>query len=163
MRFAYADPPYLGQGKRYNHPEAKIYDDIQTHQRLIERLCAEYPDGWAMSASSPSLFDLIPLLPKSSRILSWVKPFAIFKPGVGLAYTWEPVILNGGRKITRQERTVKDHLIESITLKKGLCGAKPPRFCEWVLQALNAKPGDTVDDLFPGTGIFTQVWQEKSK
>jgi hypothetical protein len=31
----------------------------------------------------------------------WVKPFAAFKPNVGLAYTWEPVILRGGRRIGR--------------------------------------------------------------
>lgn len=86
--------------------------------------------------------------------MAWVKPFAAFKPGVGLAYTWEPVILRGGHRITRQEPTVKDHVIESITLKKGLTGAKPERFCDWILSALGYTEGDTLDDLFPGTGVM---------
>lgn len=157
MKFAYADPPYLGCGKRYDHPEALKWNTVEAHNDLIQRLVSEYPDGWAMSASSPSLAALLPLCPKDVRVLAWVKPFAAFKPGVGLAYTWEPVIFRGGRKIDRKTLTVKDHVIESITLKKGLCGAKPVRFCEWILRAFNYQPGDIVDDLFPGTGIFTQT------
>ena len=51
----------------------------------------------------------------------------------------------------------RDHLAESITLKKGLTGAKPERFCRWVLDLLGWKPGDEVDDLFPGTGVFERV------
>jgi len=160
MRFAYADPPYLGCAKRYDHPEAGIWDTVQAHQDLIEKLVSEYPDGWALSASSPSLRTLLSLCPESVRVLAWVKPFSIFKPGVGLAYTWEPVIFYGGRKISRKQPTVKDHLVCNITLKKGLCGAKPSAFCEWVLRCLNYQPGDTVDDLFPGTGIFGKVLNE---
>jgi hypothetical protein len=57
VKFAYADPPYLGCGKLYakHHPEALIWDDPETHRRLIERLVDEYPDGWAMSLHVPSL------------------------------------------------------------------------------------------------------------
>lgn len=166
MRFAYADPPYLGQGKRLygkHHPEAAIWDSLDAHKDLIDRLSLDYPDGWAMSASSPSLRAILPLCPDDVRIMSWVKPFSIFKPGVGLAYTWEPVIIRGGRKITRVEPTVKDHLIESITLKKGLTGAKPMRFCDWVLRALNMVPGDTLDDMFPGTGIMAKAIEARTR
>lgn len=162
MKFAYADPPYFGQGKKLYgklHPEAACWDDILAHRNLIERLKEDYPDGWAMSLSSPSLAAILPLCPPDVRVLAWVKPFAVFKPNIGFAYTWEPVIFRGGRKITRQEQTVKDHLIESIALKKGLVGAKPPRFCAWVLSALNVKPGDTLDDIFPGTGIMREVFE----
>ena len=47
MRFAYADPPYLGCGSRYieHHPNAMIWDDPEEHRRLIERLCDDLPDG----------------------------------------------------------------------------------------------------------------------
>jgi hypothetical protein len=55
MRFAYADPPYLGKcGKFYghNHPDGRCWDDLATHEFLVKRLEAEYPDGWALSLSA---------------------------------------------------------------------------------------------------------------
>lgn len=57
MRFAYADPPYLGCGSLYAkyHPDALIWDDPETHRKLIQRLVDEYPDGWALSASNLDL------------------------------------------------------------------------------------------------------------
>jgi len=159
MRVAYADPPYLGCGKLYadKHPNALDWDSVGTHQALIERLVDEYPDGWAMSLHSPSLRTLLPMCPPWVRVAAWVKPFAVFKPGVGVAYAWEPVIFSGGRSRTRQQPTVRDWLAESITLRKGLTGAKPAAFCRWVLEVLNVEPGDQVDDLFPGTGIMGAV------
>ncbi len=159
MRFAYADPPYLGMAKLYadRHPEAMIWDDPGTHRALIERLCDEYADGWALSLHVPSLRTILPMCPEDIRVAIWVKPFASFKPGVTRAWTWEPVIFFGGRSIPRSEPTWRDHIIEPITLRKGLAGAKPWRFCEWVLDGLNYQPGDTLDDLFLGTGIMGRV------
>jgi hypothetical protein len=86
--------------------------------------------------------------------MAWVKPFAIFKPGVGVAYAWEPVIVRGGRKRTRRQPTVRDWVSVNITLRKGLVGAKPLAFCQWLLDVLNVEVGDTLDDLYPGTGIM---------
>jgi hypothetical protein len=43
-------------------------------------------------------------------------------------------------------------------LRKGLTGAKPPKVCEWIIKLLGAQQGDTFDDIFPGTGIFSTVW-----
>jgi hypothetical protein len=37
-------------------------------------------------------------------------------------------------------------------MKKGLVGAKPDVFNNWVLDLLNFKHGDTLDDLFTGSG-----------
>lgn len=155
MKFAYADPPYLGCGHLYreDHPEAHLWDDPETHRRLIERLQDEYPDGWAMSASVPSLITLFPMLPEQHRVCAWVKPFAVFKPNVGIAYAWEPVVLVGGRRRTREQRTVRDWFSCEITLQKGLVGAKPPPVIHWILDLLNVQRGDAVDDLFPGTGV----------
>lgn len=157
MKFAYADPPYLGCSMRYysDHPEAAVYDTVEGHRLLIERLQDEYSDGWALSMTSGNLHDLLPLCPKEARICAWVKPFAIFKPNVGLAYAWEPVILMGGRKITREQNTVRDWVSANITLKKGLTGAKPKDFCVWVAAALNYQHGDTLDEIFPGTAPLT--------
>lgn len=168
MRFAYADPPYLGLGTKLygDHPEAAEFDTVDGHARLLARLCAEFPDGWALSLSSPSLRVLLPLCPPDVRVAAWVKPFSAFKRGVRPAYAWEPVIFRGGRNPPRvphpppakggAQTTPKDFIAESITLKKGLTGAKPARFCDWVLDLLNVAPEDEVVDLFPGTGIFTE-------
>ena len=154
MRFAYADPPYLNCGALYakHHPNAMDWDDPEVHRRLISRLVDEYSDGWAMSASSPSLRTVLPMCPEKARMLAWVKPFCSFKPGVGLAYAWEPVIFVGGRRRKRDQDTVRDWMAASITLQRGLTGAKPAAFVQWLLDALNVEPSDVVDDLFPGTG-----------
>ena len=160
MRFAFADPPYLGCGSLYRdtHDEADIWDNADTHRALVERLSAEYPDGWAMCLSSPSLRTILPMCPEDCRVASWVKPFAVFKPNVNPAYAWEPVIWRGGRRGDRQRATVRDWFAKEITLKRGLVGAKPEAFCRWVLDLLGFDPvADTVDDLFPGTGIMGRV------
>ncbi len=163
MRFAYADPPYLGCGKRYvaHHPDALAWDRPETHGALVERLCSEYPDGWAMSLSTPSLRTILPMCPDDARVAAWVKPFAIFKPNVNPAYTWEPVIFRGGRKFTRADTTVRDWVSANITLRRGLVGAKPRLFCSWLFDLLNIQDHDTFDDLFPGTGAVGAVWYER--
>lgn len=160
MRFAYADPPYLGMGKLYakHHPEAMVWDDPEEHRHLIDRLVWEYPDGWALSASTPSLKVLLPMCPENARVAAWTKPFAAYKRNVRVAYTWEPVIFWRGRISSKDGALVnRDFLAEPITMKKGLTGAKPERFCRWVLDLLGFKPGDEVDDLFPGTGVMGRV------
>jgi hypothetical protein len=117
-----------------------------------------FPDGWAMSASSTSLHKILPLCPSDVRVAAWVKPFAAFKRNVRVAYTWEPVIYRGGRLSSKEGALVnRDHLAEPITMKKGLTGAKPERFCRWVLDLLGFVPGDKVVDVFPGTGVFGRV------
>lgn len=163
MRFAYADPPYLGCGARYKeHSNWRDCDTIEWHAALINRLIDEYPDGWALSMGSNNLKALLPFVPDNHRIASWKKPFAVFKPNVNPAYTWEPVVFCGGRKGDRTRATVKDHLICNITLKKGLCGAKPQAFNEWVCELLGFIPReDTMDDLFPGTQGMTNYLEQR--
>jgi hypothetical protein len=162
MRFAFADPPYLGCGSLYakHHSEALAWDDPATHRDLFARLADEYADGWVMCCSSPSLQTLLPMAPAGSRVGGWFKTFASFKPNVNPAYAWEPIIFSGGRKRPRTEPTVRDWLACPITLRKGLTGAKPREFCRWVIQLLGAQRGDTFDDLFPGTGVFGEAWSE---
>ena len=151
MRFAYADPPYLGCGaSRYGFPE---WDNPERHRQLIAQMCDEFPDGWALSLHEPSLRVILPMCPEDCRTSPWVKPFASFKPNVNPAYAWEPVIWRGGRKRRdRTEPTVRDWHSENITLKKGLCGAKPPKFGGFIEGLLGARSADTIVDLFPGTG-----------
>ena len=148
MIFAYADPPYVGCANLY--PERTEVD----HPGLIRTLVDSYPDGWALSCSSPSLRYLLPLCPDDVRVMAWVKPFAVFKPHVGVAYAWEPVIVRGGRKRTREQPTLRDWFSHNITLKKGLVGAKPLMFCHWILDVMNYQLADELDDLYPGTRIM---------
>jgi hypothetical protein len=166
VRFAYADPVYLGMGKLYDahHDEARVWDQLEAHAELVRRLTTDYPDGWALSASAPSLRVMFGLVPAEARVCVWVKPFAAFKRNVRVAYTWEPVIVHGGRVSSKDgARPTRDHLAESITMQRGLPGAKPERFCSWVLDLLGWIPGDRVDDLYPGTDVMGRVVAERSQ
>jgi hypothetical protein len=161
VRFAYADPPYIGQArKHYAHdPRCAEVD----HAELVARL--ETFDGWAlsMSAAMYSLKEIIALAPDDSRMAAWVKPFASFKRGVAVAYTWEPVLFRTRRAWSRETATIKDHVIEpavgeSITLQRGLSGVKPERFNLWLFDLLGMTPADEFHDLFPGSGAVTDSW-----
>lgn len=160
VRFAYADPPYFGCCGLYqhHHPDGKCWDDLTTHVALIGRLETEFPDGWVMSASSPSLRHLLPICPEDVRVGAWVKPFASFKPNVNPAYAWEPVMWRGGRKRDRDVPTTRDWCSVGITLKKGLTGAKPFTFSYWIFDLLGMGPTDELVDLFPGSGLVTKAW-----
>lgn len=155
MRFAYADPPYIGQARKHYGKEATYAGEVD-HAQLVVSLAAY--DGWALSASSPSLRVVLPLCPPDTRIAAWVKPFAVFKPGVNPAYAWEPVLFRGGRKRERSEATTRDWVSAPITLRRGLAGAKPAAFCFWLFGLVGLQEGDELVDLFPGTGAVTAAW-----
>ena len=167
MKFAYADPPYLGCCRFYDHfhPDGRCWDDIDTHKLLVDRLITDYPDGWALSCHTPSLIRLGSMCPEDVRIGAWVKPFHIYKKGVRPAYSWEPVLYRGGRNKGHKPpekggkaTTPKDFVSANIMLKKGLTGAKPPVFSLWVLDLLNFQPDDQIDDLYSGTGGVAAAW-----
>lgn len=163
MRFAYADPPYLGCCHLYEHfhgDDGRCWDEPETHRLLVERLEREFPDGWAMSLSTPSLRTILPLCPDDARVGAWVKPFASFKPNVNPAYAWEPVIFRGGRKRDRTEQTARDWVSSPITLRKGLTGAKPAAFTHWILDLLGVRPDDQFVDLFPGSNSVGEAWEQ---
>jgi hypothetical protein len=170
MKFAYSDPPYYSCCSLYGHfhPDGLCWDDVETYRQHLATLQRDFPDGWALSASSPSLRVLLPLCPPDVRIAAWVKSFCAFKRGVRPAYAWEPVIFRGGRNPGNghshpppekggAQTTPKDFIVEPITLKKGLTGAKPEKVCRWILDLLNVQEGDEIVDLFPGTGIMGRV------
>jgi hypothetical protein len=177
LRFAYADSPYLGCCNLYGHHHEAPYgcwDEIDTHRVLIDYLMSEFPDGWALSASVPSLWQLLPLIPqKGTRICQWSKTFSAFKKGVRPAYAWEPVIVHGGRnphvgyphappERDGKQNTPKDFYEENgifapITLQKGLTGAKSEAVCLAILGWLNFQDGDELVDVFPGTESMTRA------
>ncbi len=45
------------------------------------------------------------------------------------------------------------------TLPSAVVGMKPPAFCEWIFRLLGALPGDTLDDLYPGSGLVGRSWR----
>lgn len=180
MRFAYADPPYLGRGEYYraHHPDAMAWNDPATHQALIERLQAEYPDGWAMSLSERSLRTILPMCPPEARTAAWISESPRYAGNfVAVRKHFEPLIFMGGRShadtgnraadyiLTKPERLpagTPRYIMHKGELRSGktFVGRKPRAFCRWIIQLLGARAGDRFDDLFPGTGAFTNAWRE---
>lgn len=162
MKFAYADPPYYRQGKRLygDHPEAAIWDSKQSHIDLITKLHDEYSDGWALSCNPADLHWLLPYAPEA-RVCAWAKTFHQIRPLCSIQYAWEPVIVNGGRKIKKRKPMVRDWLACARSMKKGLVGAKPDAFNDWILDLLGYQPKDQLDDLFPGTGGLAKAIERR--
>lgn len=145
MRLAYADPPYLGRGSYYGAPE---WDRIERHADLVAELAAF--DGWAMSLTSSSLRQILPLCPDDVRIGAWVRPQAEPIPNVRPIYAWEPVIFRGGRAAG----PVRDFVSCSSERTGAIVGAKPQAFCHWVLDLLGYTDGDELVDIYLGSGAM---------
>jgi len=158
----YADPPYPGQSKRHygDHPD---YAGEVDHRELLYRLDREY-DGWCLHTSAPALPELLTTVHlhgfKNVRVMAWVKPFAAFKRNVSVAYAWEPVLVKPARKPEVTGRMVmRDWFAESITMKRGLTGAKPERVCHWLFEVMGCAPDDELVDLYPGSGAVSRAWE----
>lgn len=166
LRFGFADPPYPGQAHRHygSHPDFAGEVD---HAALIERLMAEFADGWALCSGARMITDVVPLLPEGIRTLAWCKPMTPFKPGVSVQFGWEPVYLWGGRRRARLAPMIRDWLMLSpeqwsFTGNKpagAVIGMKPAAFCRWIFDCLGAREGDELVDLFPGSGAVRRAWQ----
>jgi hypothetical protein len=154
MKFTYADPPYFGNGrKRYApfHDNADQYDDKNAHIQLVTKLVDEYPDGWALSCNPKDLQWLLPSMPTDIRVCAWTKTFHQIRVNVSVQYAWEPVILRGGRDQRHRRPITRDWTSGVIAMRKGLPGAKPLYFFQWVTAMLGYEEGDIIDDIFPGT------------
>lgn len=161
VSLGYADPPYIGCAHLYKD-HADFAGEVD-HAALIKRLESEY-EGWVLHAAATpkSMAVLAPLIERieGARWCSWVKGFAAFKKNVSVAYAWEPVIIKPARKPVVSKRLVgRDWIQESITLKRGLTGAKPEAVCHWAFELLGARPEDELHDLFPGTGAVIKAWE----
>lgn len=155
MKFAYADPPYFGMGKKmYStwHPEAHLWDEQSTHLQLIVRLESEFPDGWALSCNPSDLRWLLPACPADCRVAAWCKTFHQIRP-TSTQFAWEPVIWRTTKKEPKRSPMVRDWLSCPRTNRKGVPGAKPLQFNLWVLELLCfSRDEDELIDLFPGSG-----------
>ena len=164
MRFAYADPPYLGNGRRRypEHPEAAVWDSKDAHLALVARLSSEYPDGWALSCNPSDLGWLLQACPEGTRVAAWTKTFHQIRPTT-TQYAWEPVLFHGGRKDPKRKPMVRDWHSCTATRGKGTIGAKPASFNAWILDLLAYDPSlDVLDDLFPGTNGMLEAIARRS-
>jgi len=150
LSVAYADPPYVGLARRY--PEKREVD----HQELIGRLAADFPDGWALSCKANSARELWPLCPPDTRLGVWVKTYAPAVMNVRPAYCWEGVLFRGGR-YTRNN-IERDWVMCPPTMNQIVLGTKPELFCFWIFRILGLQAGDTVADLYPGSGAVGKAW-----
>jgi hypothetical protein len=155
LRLAYADPPYPGTAARYYRDQPSYAGEVD-HGRLLEQL-AMY-DGWALSTSRRALGDVLSLCPRGVEICPWVKTHH-HAPARGPSNVHEYVVVKPAR---RRFPGVPDALVAAVAKGGGetLPGRKPVRFIHWVFGLLGALPGDSLDDLFPGTGIVTRCWRE---
>lgn len=160
MRFAYADPPYPGRAAKYYSDQPSFAGEVD-HAALIASLEASGYDGWALSTAADALRDILPLCPPGARVCPWVKPGSAPKSTNGIHNMWEPLIVVGGR----QEAPGKCDWIRAQPARFGgeLPGRKPIAFIAFLWRMLGAKPGDTLDDKFPGTGIVGRAWDNLSQ
>ncbi len=157
MRFAYADPPYLGMCGRYGHEHhgGGCWDDVETHRALIERLSAF--DGYVLSFHLPSLPTILPMLPDNARVMSWCKRGGNPFPAHPL-YAWEPVAIVGGNtKGGHRGYTPHDWLV--TTVDREFFGQKPQAFTMWILDCLGVSEDDEFTDLFYGSGAVTKAYE----
>jgi hypothetical protein len=155
MRFAYADPPYPGLARRYYGCEEV------DHAELLSRLTTGPYDGWALSTSSEALQDVWALCPAGTRLHVWINGPRKVKSYTAL-HAFEALLVFGGR--ARQVPVVED-LCDVLqwggrqhSHPGALIGMKPAAFCEWMFELLGAGSGDTLDDLFPGSGAVRRAW-----
>jgi hypothetical protein len=152
VKLCYADPPYPGRAHLYRgHPD---YAGEVDHETLIVKLQTEY-DGWALSTSAAALRDILPLCPPETRTLAWVKHT--------VTVSWEPLLVVSARK----PEGVRDWIqVEPDSYQwrekpdSYVIGQKPEAFCLWMFAWLGAEPGDTLDDLFPGSGNVARAWEK---
>jgi len=82
----------------------------------------------------------------------------------GRGVLFGPVIYCGGRQLIRdagESRRAGSIVCGAapVTTRPGrVIGAKPAAVCHWIFDLLGAAPGDTLDDLFPGSGAVTRAW-----
>lgn len=161
IRLGYADPPYPGLAERYyvDHPD---YAGEVDHQALIRRLVDGY-DGWALSTSAralPAILALCVAADVEARVAAW---FRGDRPGRARwpRNAWEPVVFAGGRRVPSREGP-RDALVyhsrPRTTDPDRVIGAKPAEFAYWLFELLGALPGDSLDDLYPGSGGISRAW-----
>jgi hypothetical protein len=163
-RLAYADPPYPGLSRRYygDHPD---YAGEVDHRELLSRL--QRYDGWALSTSAAALPRICAqaeeLGIRGIRVAAWVRGSRPH-PHAGILNAWEPVVYRPAPRGAR----ILTHAIQDVletarprrrpTLPGNVVGMKRPEYLAWVFELMGAAQGDTLEDLYPGSGIVGRTW-----
>jgi len=182
LKLAIADPPYLGRASTWYgssirksqlgavhggtakinykpadyHPEAHLWDDIETHKTLIEKLESDY-DGFALCLAHDNLQQLLPLFTVKVKVCIWHKWTLPSRSCISNSY--EPVIIKvpDARKGAIKGLTTPDVMTYQKREGMGFAGRKPKAFTHWILDLLQYKEGDQVDDLFNGSGAVIEA------
>jgi hypothetical protein len=161
-RFAFADPPYPGQAQRHYGKHKDFAGEVD-HTVLLAHL-QEY-DGWVLCTGAAMVFEIAALCPRGTRMYPWTKPLVPFKPGVSVDFGWEPILQYGGRRRHRMASILPDYIhCPPVRHKQGgadaVIGMKPYAYSAYCFETLGARPdlGDTLDDLFPGSGAVSEAW-----
>ena len=102
---------------------------------------------------------MLALCPPGVRVAAWHKGERVTCSRYPLS-AWEPVIYHGGRQLPGQRRA--DSIacgVTPVSTRPGhIIGAKPAAVCRWIFALLGAGPGDTLDDLYRGSGAVSRAW-----
>lgn len=175
MKFAIADPPYLGRAERWYgaagrghfkdegtradvHDDASEWDDPARHALLVGELILGY-DGWAIAMTSAlaSIRVYAEAAPPGAFFGSWARTNAM-PDGSRITKAWEPVLFYVPPTLRGRDAAphASDVLVEGVNVKAGFLGHKPAKWTRWVLGVLGYDPGrDELHDLFPGSGAVS--------
>lgn len=162
MRLAYADPPYPGLAKRYYAEHPDFAGEVD-HDELVRHLASTY-DGWALSTSALALPKILARCVAEDldvRVAIWHRGA---RPGSSRwpRNAYEPVVYAGGRRLARDDQpddVLTYHARPRTTDPRRVIGTKPAEFLWWLIDLLDARPGDQLDDLFPGSGGLERAWR----
>lgn len=138
-------------------------------------------DGWALSTSAKALPEVLAVCPPKVRVAAWVRGERPTRSAWPLN-AWEPVIYAGGRQLIEASHAAAHDAsceceasylasttrrIDALVYRPGnrltdparVIGSKPPQFAAFVFQLLGARAGDSLDDLFPGSGGIARAWR----
>lgn len=172
MRFAIADPPYLGRAERWYgdgrghgagrgradfHPEASKWDNAAAHIALLDDVVARF-DGWAIAMHESSLPLYLAHAPSDAHVAVWVRGNAI-PTGSRVRALWEPVLYRIPPSRRGRGEVAGEDDVLNAGISGGFPGRKPEAWTHWVLRLLGVRPdvGDEVVDMFPGTDAVARA------
>jgi len=115
---------------------------------------------------------VLALCPPDTRVCVWRQRVRV-SPSKRALSAWEPLLVVGGREhrtdVSQQlldDLETDDVVLDEVLDYRGrydsfngaLVGMKPPEMAVWIFRQLGARAGDTLDDLYPGSGAIGRAW-----